>query len=124
MINTRSAKVDENSVLLTDGWKNKTQNEKCAIRTIHNAKGERIFLNAWDLKEKSETAQTLKEVTEEAVTEAEKVYNIEMYALVSNNVSTMTCMGKIIDLWHVTCNNHSGNLLAKRLVDSEFNARV
>ena len=59
----------------------------------------------------------LKEVSDAAVKDAKEIYNTNRYALVSDNVSSMICMGKMIDYWHLTCNSHSGNLLEKNLVE-------
>ena len=39
----------------------------------------------------------LKEVSDAAVKDAEEIYNANIYALVSDNVSSMICMGKMID---------------------------
>lgn len=36
----------------------------------------------------------------------------------------MIYVGKKVDQWHVTCNSHSGNLLAKDLVDSVFTVKL
>lgn len=66
----------------------------------------------------------MKEVVEEACIEAKEKYKTDIYAVVSDNVSTMICMGKKIDQWHVTCNSHSGNLLARSMVESSFTAKV
>ena len=66
----------------------------------------------------------MKEVTQEAEKEAKEKYNTDIYAVVSDNVSTMIIMGKMIDQWHTTCESHSGNLLAKDLGDSAFNSKV
>lgn len=43
-----------------------------------------------------------------------------IFAIVSDNASPMISMSNRSNLWYSTCNNHSGNLLAKSLVDGEF----
>lgn len=120
IINMKLTRVDKKSVLLVDGWKNKSKNEKYVVGIIHNANGEKFFLNSWDFTETSETGDSLTEVTEKAVNEAKEIYGTEIYAVVSDNVSTMMKMGKQVNLFHATCNSHSGNLLGKSLVDSNF----
>lgn len=40
--------------------------------------------------------------------------------MVSDNASNMVKMGNNVDIWHTTCNSHSGNLLAKGLVPKKF----
>ena len=36
----------------------------------------------------------------------------------------MVKLGKTVDLWHHTCDSHSGNLLAKDLVNEEVSGNV
>lgn len=108
--------VNKQSVLLVDGWKNKSKNEEYVVTMIHNANGERIFLASEDYTEKSETALSLKGTISKAIVEAKEKYGTEVFAVVSDNVSSMVCMGKHIDSWHTTCHSHSGNLLANSLV--------
>lgn len=43
-----------------------------------------------------------------------------MYAVVSDNASSMILMGKKVNIWHTTCQSHSGNLLAKSFVPETY----
>ena len=124
ILNRNSSLVDENSVLLLDGWKNSSKNEKYVVGLIHNVNGEKIFLNSGDFTEKSKTALALKDVVEKATVDIKEKYNTNVFAVVSDNVSSMLCMGKMIDSWHLTCNSHSGDLLAKAVVNHSFSTKV
>jgi len=59
-------------------------------------------------------------IVNEATKIAKSKFNICIYAIVSDNASAMVLMGNSVNLWHVTCASHSGNLLAKSLVNQEF----
>lgn len=63
-------------------------------------------------------------MVEDAKLKAKELYNTKLYAVCSDNASNMVKMGKMSDLWHVTCSSHSGNLLAKDLVKKDLTARV
>lgn len=119
-----SFKQDEKCVLVLDGWKNKSANEKYVVGILDNANGDRIFLNSWDFTEIPETGLALSNVVKEAVQEAKLKYKADIFALVSDNASNMLLMGKLSKLWHCTCNSHSGNLLAKALVESSVTNKV
>ncbi|XP_063219679.1 uncharacterized protein LOC134529475 isoform X2 [Bacillus rossius redtenbacheri] len=119
-----SLKFGEHSVLLIDGWKNEAANTKNIAAMIHNAAGDIGFLDAWDLSGESETGSALKDIVSQAIVSARDLYNTELYAVCSDNAANMMKMGKIIDLWHITCNSHTGNLLAKELVPPQLASRV
>lgn len=113
------------SVLLIDGWKNSVANTKNVVCTIHNATdGKQYFLDSYDLTGESETAVALTEIVEKAVALAKQEFNTDVYAIVSDNASPMISMGNSSNLLYTTCNSHSGNLLAKSLVDSDFAKEV
>ncbi|XP_051156204.1 uncharacterized protein LOC127278512 [Leptopilina boulardi] len=119
-----SLSVSDSSVLILDGWKNKSKNEKYVASILHNATGERVFLDSWDFTQERETGVALKWVVEEATKQAKENYQTDIYAVVSDNASNMTLMGKLIDQWFITCNSHSGNLLAKALIDDSFSKKA
>ena len=73
--------------------------------------------------EKSETALVLKDVIEKATVDGKEKYNTNIFAVVSDNVSSMLCMGKMIDSWHLACYSQSGDLLAKVVVDHSFSTK-
>lgn len=124
MLTDNSCIRNEHSVLLLDGWKNTAKNEKYVVGILHNALGEKLFLHCWDFTDKSETASSLIEVVEEARVYAKDIYNTDIYAVVTDNASAMTCMGKNIELLFTTCSSHSGNLLAKSMVESSFTEKI
>lgn len=113
------------SVLLIDGWKNSSANTKNVVCVLRNAsKKQKVFLESYDFSGLKETATALKKVVNEVTELAMDLYGTTIYAVVSDNVSSMIAMGKSIDLWHTTCNSHSANLLAKSLVEKSFATKV
>lgn len=62
----------------------------------------------------------LTKIVDEAIEIAKSKFNIRIYAVVSDNASAMVLMGKSVNLWHVTCASHSGNLLVKSLINTKF----
>lgn len=50
------------------------------------------------------------------VSSALEKHNTNIYAVISDNAANMIKMGKLTTIWHLTCNSHSANLLAKDLV--------
>lgn len=119
-----TTKFGPKSVLLIDGWKNESANTKNVAAMLHNATGGVGFLDAWDISGESETGDKLSELVAMAITRARDVHNTELYAVVSDNAANMVKMGRLVDLWHVTCSSHSGNLLAKSLVSDVLASRV
>lgn len=107
-------------VLLIDGWKNSSSNKQNVICTIHCAGSKGLFLNSWDMTGVSESGDELKRIVDEAVVLANDKFDIKIYAVVSDNASNMIKMGKNIDIWHITCHSHSGNLSAKALVPKMY----
>ncbi|XP_018403329.1 PREDICTED: uncharacterized protein LOC108780192 [Cyphomyrmex costatus] len=107
-------------VLLIDGWKNSAANSKLIVSTIHTVMDKSVYLNSWDLTGIRETGEVLIKIVNEATEIAKNKFNIRIYAIVSDNASAMILMGNSVDLWHVTCASHSGNLLAKSLVNSKY----
>lgn len=123
--NRKESLKSTESVLLIDGWKNASANTKNVVCVLHNAsKKQQVFLESYDFSGLKETATALEKVVNEATELAMDLYGTTIYAIVSDNVSSMIAMGKSIDLWHTTCNSHSANLLAKSLVEKNFATKV
>lgn len=116
--------IDENGVLLIDGWKNSSANTKNVTFIVHNAKGDLFFLDSFDYTDTRETGEDLAETVEKAIDFAKEKFNIIIYAIVSDNASAMKKMGRLVNIWHTTCNSHSANLLAKKIVDKELSDQV
>lgn len=108
-------------VLLIDGWKNSAANSKHVVCTIHNADYNRqFFIESYDITGRSENAELLLEVVNSAIELSKDLCSTNIFAIVSDNASPMISMGNRSNLWYSICNSHSGNLLAKSLVDGEF----
>uniref|UniRef100_A0A0C9RAK5 ZBED1_2 protein n=1 Tax=Fopius arisanus TaxID=64838 RepID=A0A0C9RAK5_9HYME len=120
-INEDLKTADEtDGVLVIDGWKNSAANTKNVVCTIHKQDQTSLFLHSWDFSELRETGDKLALVICEASAMAREMFNINIYAVVSDNAAAMVRMGRLVDVWHVTCNSHSGNLLLKSLVSPDF----
>lgn len=61
---------------------------------------------------------------DEAIICAKQMYITNIYAVVTDNAPPMMSIGKNIELLYVTCNSHSGNLLAKAMVESSFTEKI
>lgn len=120
----RVSSLGSDGVLLIDGWKNTSANTKNVVCTIHTVNSKCIFLKSWDLTGLKETGNQLKEIVNEGKKLAKEKFNITTYAVVSDNASSMMLMGKKVDIWHTTCQSHSGNLLAKALVPETYAKKV
>lgn len=112
--------VPMRGVLLIDGWKNSSANTKNVVCTIQTQDGNSMFLNSWDFSELRETSDELARVIDEAAAMAKEKFNVDIYAVVSDNASTMMRMGRLVQVWHTTCHAHSGNLFLKSLVNGKF----
>ncbi|XP_076248004.1 uncharacterized protein LOC143187643 [Calliopsis andreniformis] len=82
---------------------------------LHLTTGHQFFLDFWDFSTARQTGEAVTEVVNDCCQIAKDKYNIKIYAVVTDNASNMTYMGKRVNLWHLTCNSHSGNLLFKSL---------
>lgn len=121
----RNTIAGRNSVLLLDGWKNSSSNTKHIVAFIHNTNNNsRIFLESFDISTESETANLLENIVQQCIDLAQNRYDTNAYAIVTDNAIPMTVMGNRVVLWNTTCNSHSGNLLAKDLVEPEFAKQV
>lgn len=119
IIDERSRLKESDGVILIDGWKNSSANTKNVVCTILSNE-KHMFLGSWDLTSQKENAATLEKIVQEAAQMAKEKYNVNIYSVISDNASTMISMGRSIDFWHTTCHSHSGNLLAKSLVEHTF----
>ncbi|XP_072400591.1 LOW QUALITY PROTEIN: uncharacterized protein [Diabrotica undecimpunctata] len=115
-------KVETESVILCDGWKNSSTNSKTVVTILHSADGKNAFLDAWDLTTESETGEKLAEIITESKKIAKEKYDVDAYGIVSDNASAMIKMGSLLkhNMWHSTCSSHTGNLLAKDVLDKKL----
>lgn len=63
-----------------------------------------------------ETASELFNKVDKCISLALEKHNTNIYAVISDNVANMIKMGKLTTIWHLICNSHTTNLLAKDLV--------
>ncbi|XP_063994831.1 uncharacterized protein LOC135172608 [Diachasmimorpha longicaudata] len=124
LVHERVSLRGSQGVLLTDGWTNSAANTKNVVCAIHKVNSKSIFLKSWDLTEVSETGEELRKIVDEDKCLAQEKFNIDVYAVVSDNASAMVSMGKKVDIWHTTCESHSGNLLAQAFVPEIFTKKV
>lgn len=112
-------------VLLIDGWKNSSSNRKNLVCSLYNADVRKhYFLESYDITCMSETADCVTNIVKKATNLAKELYNTEIIAIVTDNVSTMTCMGKKVPFLYATCNSHSGNLLLNDLANPSKNSDI
>lgn len=113
---------EEDCVILCDGWTNSSNNSRIVVTMLHSLNSENLFLEAWDLTCQSETGEELAKIIKQSKEIAKEKYNLNVYAVVSDNASTMVKMGSILKpaLWHSTCSSHTTNLLAKDVLDKEL----
>lgn len=119
MIDLNKTIVPKFTALLIDGWKNSAKNSKNVVTMLQTADGNSCFLESYDFSESSETGEALAEVCKKSVELAKQRYGTTVYAVVSDNAANMIKMGRLIDVWHTTCNSHTGNLLVKDIVDKD-----
>lgn len=112
------------SVLLIDGWKNKSANTKQVVALLKLDNKKFVFLGTWDFTIKSETGDELSTVVNTSIELAHEHYGVNVYVVVTDNASNMMKMGRTVDIWHLTCSSHSGNLLCQTFVDKDFAKKV
>lgn len=112
------------SVLIIDGWKNKNNNSKHIATLLQTSDDTLTFLESFDVTDIRETAENLQDICEQSIQIAKTRYNTIVFAVVSDNAANMISMGNRTTLYHSTCNSHTGNLLAKDLVDPNISSRV
>ncbi|OXU22146.1 hypothetical protein TSAR_001568 [Trichomalopsis sarcophagae] len=102
--------------LLMDGWKNSSANTKNVVSMIR--------LESFNFSSKQETAQNLIDVFQQSIVLTRYRFNVNLHGVVTDNASNIMSMGRMCELWHTTCNSHSGNLLCKAMVDVSFAKQV
>lgn len=110
----------QDGIMMIDGWKNSNANSKNVVAVVRTTLGRNIFLDSWNFSKIRETGDALAIFANECIQVALNDFNIDIYAVITDNASNMKRMGQLIDKWHLTCNSHSGNLLFKSLIDDEF----
>ncbi|KAL4153714.1 hypothetical protein QTP88_001547 [Uroleucon formosanum] len=109
-------KFHSKSALLIDGWKNEAANTKNVACLLHSSNGEALFLESFDLTGTKETTLEVCNIVDKCISLALEKHNTNIYAVISDNAANMIKMDKLTAIWHLTCNSHTANLLAKDLV--------
>jgi len=120
----QSNSFKKNSVLLIDGWKNESANTKNVACMLHTSAGEAMFLGSFHMTGVRETSTELCKIVESCIDLAKEKHNTDIYAVITDNAANTVKMGQLSTLWHLTCNAHTANLLAKDLVPSSITAKI
>lgn len=120
----RSIGQAQETVLLIDGWKNSSNNSKQVVTMLQTTDNKLCFLDSHDFTCISETGDELNKICEKSIESARAKFGTEIYAVVSDNAKNMMAMGRKSCLWHSTCSSHTGNLLAKDIIDKEIASKI
>lgn len=124
MLQQCRSEVKEDVVILIDGWRNSSSNTKTVTSMVHTTNGKCMFIDSWNLTNQTEDFTKLLEIVEESVEICNAKYNLNVYAIVSDNASNMKKMGRNSELWHSTCSSHTGNLLCKDVLDTSLKQNI
>nr|CAI5860934.1 unnamed protein product [Callosobruchus analis] len=78
-----------------------------------------VSLENWDFSTEKETGEKLSEIIELSKNAMDK-YGTTVYCVVSDNAANMMKIGRITDILHLTCNSHTGQLLAKDVLPKAY----
>lgn len=120
---------DTDSVILVDGWRNKSVNRKFLVFSIRNINVDQTFLTFFDTSLEREDGETLATNIERAIQFAKDEYKTNVFAIITDNDSKIVCGARLarnndIKLWQTTCSSHSGNLLLKSCITDDLVRRV
>lgn len=73
------------SVMLVDGWKNKSNNKKNLVCSIRNVNTPQTFLTCSDISLEREDGETLAAILSEAIKFAKDKYDTDVFAIVTDN---------------------------------------
>lgn len=105
--------ANKESAILVDGWTNSNANTHNLVVMLGTSDDKKIFLESFNISETGEASSEIKEIIEKAVVLAKERYDIDVYALVTDNARNMVCTGNQLDLMYTTCYSHTGNLYSK-----------
>lgn len=120
------------SILLLDGWLNKSNNRKFLVFSLRNQNVSQVFLNFYDYSADTEDGPMLSRHIVEAIEFARTKYNAKVCGVINDNASNVKLGASLASdivveeninldgLLQSTCYSHSGNLLIKDIVEKDF----
>lgn len=131
-VNEKKKKLlqNTNSIILVDGWKNKSSNVKQLVFTLRSIKVTQVFLRSHDVSKEREYAEDLANNINSAIKIAEESYGTCVVGIDTDNDAKIVAgarlarNGKNEELLQATCNSHSGNRLLGDLIPAELAAQV
>ncbi|XP_014212105.1 uncharacterized protein LOC106641999 [Copidosoma floridanum] len=118
------------SVLLVDGWRNKSTNQKYLFFTLRNVNVQQTFLNYFEYLMDDEDDENVSTQINRAIMEAKEKYSAHVYAIVTENDSELVRSARMIHslnhklLIQSTCASDSGYLLIKSFEDDYLVAMI
>lgn len=114
---------DTDSVILCDGWKNKSNNTKQFVFTLRNTKVPQLFLCSYNVSKESEYATDLALNINNAIKYAKREYDTEVTGIQTDNDAKIQAGARLAKnsknepLMQTTCSSHSGNRLVKTIAE-------
>lgn len=124
------------SVLITDAWKNSSNNSKLLVFTLRNINGNQIYLKFNDTSEEPQDSDHVCRHIVDAIKLAKTRFQTNVFAINTDNDKTMKAAVrksnlilkreniKPKELWETTCYSHSENLLLGSIVTEEFQFKL
>lgn len=124
------------SVILTDGWKNSSNNSKLLVFTLRNKNAHQIYLTYNDTSGEPQDGDHVSDHMVEAVKLAKIKYNTNVFSINTDNDKTMKAAVRKANikllrenvlsdgLWETTCYSHSGNLLLGDIITDDFKTKL
>ena len=83
------------SVLLVDGWRNKSANKKYVVCTIRNINAPQYFLTFTDASIQREDGLSLSKIMDAAIKIAKEKFETDVFAIVTDNDSKIVSAGRL-----------------------------
>lgn len=118
------------SIIMTDGWKNKSNNKKYLVFTLKNINVDCVFLTAYDYSTEKEDTESLAAKITEAIKVAKEKYETYVKGIITGNDKKIKAGAREATddngkkLLQRTCYSHSGKLLVKTLIEESFSGQV
>lgn len=95
--NRLAGKMECEAALLIDGWSNSSANRHNVVVMLSAADDQKIFLESYDISELRKTGDELVNIIKKAKELAKQMFDIDVYAVVSDNAPNMTSMGNQLE---------------------------